>query len=66
MGVSKPDKAIYQQVIVTNQLQNKRIVFFDDNKFNVQSAREFGWDAVLIDPSNSFLQIRNHLHQYVN
>jgi hypothetical protein len=32
----------------------------------VQSAREFGWDAVLIDPANSFLQIRNYLHQYVN
>jgi putative hydrolase of the HAD superfamily len=66
MGVSKPDKAIYQQVIDSNQLLNKRIIFFDDNKYNVQSAREFGWDAVLIDPANSFLQIRNHLHQYVN
>lgn len=66
MGVSKPDKAIYQQVVVSNQLQNKRIVFFDDNKFNVRSAQEFGWDAVLIDPYNSFLQIRNHLNQYVN
>jgi|694.fasta_scaffold19525_4 putative hydrolase of the HAD superfamily len=66
MGVSKPDKAIYQQVIVSNQLQNKRIVFFDDNKFNVQSAREFGWDAILIDPTNSFSQVRNHLQQYVN
>lgn len=66
MGVSKPDKEIYQQVVVSNQLQNKRIVFFDDNNFNVQSAREFGWDAVLIEPSNSFLQIRNHLQQYVN
>lgn len=66
MGVSKPDQLIYQQVVDSNQLQNHRVVFFDDNQANVQSAREFGWEAVLIDPSTSFTQIRNHLHQYVN
>jgi putative hydrolase of the HAD superfamily len=66
MGVSKPDKAIYQQVVDSNQLHAKQVIFFDDNKMNVQAALEFGWDAVLIDPSNSFFQIRNHLSQYVN
>lgn len=66
MGVSKPDKAIYQQVVDSNQLQSKQIVFFDDNKLNVKSALELGWDAVLIEPSNSFSQIRNHLSKYVN
>jgi putative hydrolase of the HAD superfamily len=66
MGVSKPDQVIYQQVVDSNQLHNQRVVFFDDNQANVQSARKFGWEAVLIDPSTSFTQIRNHLHQYVN
>jgi putative hydrolase of the HAD superfamily len=66
MGVSKPDKQIYQQVIDANALHAHQIIFFDDNPSNVQSANEFGWDAVLIDPKQSFLQIRNHLSQYVN
>lgn len=66
MGVSKPDKLIYQQVVESNQLLGKQVVFFDDNKYNVQAAQEFGWDAVLIEPSTSFFQIRNHLSQYVN
>jgi putative hydrolase of the HAD superfamily len=66
MGVSKPNQVIYQQVIDSNQLQNHQVVFFDDNQANVQAAQDFGWDAVLIDPSTSFTQIRNHLHQYVN
>lgn len=66
MGVSKPDHVIYQQVVDANQLQDQRVVFFDDNQANVRSAQDFGWDAVLINPSTSFTQIRNHLHQYVN
>jgi HAD superfamily hydrolase (TIGR01509 family) len=66
MGLSKPDKRIYQRVNEHNQLDNCRVVFFDDNASNVQSAIEFGWDAVHIDPKLSFLQIRNHLSQYVN
>lgn len=66
MGVSKPDQVIYQQVVDANQLQDQRVVFFDDNQANVRSAQDFGWDAILINPSTSFAQIRNHLHQYVN
>ena len=66
MGLSKPDKQIYQQVMDRNALQAHQIIFFDDNPSNVQSAKEFGWDAVLIDPTQSFLQIRNHLSHYAN
>ena len=66
MGLSKPDKRIYQQVVYVNQLHEKHIIFFDDNSSNVQSANEFGWEAVLIDPKQSFLQIRNHISSYVN
>jgi len=66
MGLSKPDKRIYQQVVDANVLHDKQIIFFDDNSSNVQSANEFGWDAVLIDPKQSFLQIRNHINSYVN
>jgi putative hydrolase of the HAD superfamily len=66
MGVSKPDKRIYQQVVDANALYDHRIIFFDDNSSNVQSANEFGWEAILIDPKLSFLQIRNHISSYVN
>jgi putative hydrolase of the HAD superfamily len=61
MGVVKPDIAIYQQVVITNQLHDHHIIFFDDNKHNIESALNFGWDAILIDPQNSQHQIQQHI-----
>jgi HAD superfamily hydrolase (TIGR01509 family) len=66
LSLFKPDHAIYRRVVDLNNLHAKQVVFFDDNLFNFQSAKEFGWDAVLIDPAKSFLQIRDHLRQYAN
>jgi HAD superfamily hydrolase (TIGR01509 family) len=61
MGMVKPNVAIYEQVVTNNNLQDYQIVFFDDNVRNVESARNFGWDAVLINPNTSLHQIQEHI-----
>ena len=62
MGVVKPDVSIYHQVVVENQLQDHHVVFFDDNVHNIESATNFGWEAILIDPNNSLHQIQQHIN----
>jgi putative hydrolase of the HAD superfamily len=61
MGLVKPDVNIYQQVNDLNNLHNHQIVFFDDNAHNVEAANNFGWDAVLIQPSTSIQQIKKYI-----
>ena len=61
MGLVKPNVHIYQQVIELNNLHNHHIVFFDDNEHNINAAHNFGWDAVLIQPSTSLQQINQHI-----
>jgi putative hydrolase of the HAD superfamily len=57
MGLVKPNPLIYQQVLNENNLTADKLVFFDDNVANVESALKLGIDSVLIDPKNSFSQI---------
>ena len=61
MGVVKPNKSIYEQLVNNSQLHDHHIVFFDDNIQNIESARDFGWEAVLIVPTNSLHQIQQHI-----
>ena len=61
MGMVKPNAGIYEQVVSMNQLQDYQIVFFDDNVRNIESAQQFGWDAVLINPSTSLQQIQEYI-----
>ena len=61
MGMVKPIVAIYEQLVAHNHLQDYQIVFFDDNVRNIESARQFGWDAVLINPHTSLHQIQDHI-----
>ena len=61
MGVVKPNKSIYEQLVNNSQLHDHHIVFFDDNIQNIESACDFGWEAVLIDPPNSLHQIQQHI-----
>lgn len=49
----KPDEAIYQFVANDLSLKPHEILFLDDNKSNIISARNFGFQTVLIEP-NSF------------
>jgi putative hydrolase of the HAD superfamily len=62
MGVVKPDVAIYRQLVQENQLEDYQIVFFDDNLHNIESARNFGWEAILIDSNKSLHQIQQHIN----
>lgn len=61
MGMVKPNVGIYEQLVTHNNLQDHQIVFFDDNVRNVESARNYGWDAVLINPNTSLHQIQEHI-----
>lgn len=61
MGMVKPNVTIYEQLVTNNNLQDYQIVFFDDNERNVESARNYGWDAILINPSTSLHQIQEHI-----
>ena len=61
MGVVKPNKSIYEQLVNNSHLHDHHIVFFDDNIQNIESARDFGWEAILIDPTNSLHQIQQHI-----
>ncbi len=49
----KPDEAIYQFVANDLSLKPHEILFLDDNQSNIISARNFGFQTVLIEP-NSF------------
>jgi glucose-1-phosphatase len=62
MGVVKPDDSIYRQLVQENHLLDYHIVFFDDNVHNIESARNFGWEAILIDPKKSLHQIQQHIN----
>lgn len=61
MGMVKPNKLIYQQLVDLNELHNYQIIFFDDNETNVESARQFGWQAILIEPKRAFQQIQEQI-----
>lgn len=61
MGLVKPNVAIYELLVTSNNLEDHQIVFFDDNVRNVESASNYGWDAVLINPNTSLHQIQEHI-----
>lgn len=44
-GVMKPDPDIYQKMIFELDCYPEEILFFDDGKMNIDSAREFGLHA---------------------
>ncbi|MBW3468202.1 HAD family hydrolase [Arthrospiribacter ruber] len=48
MGLAKPDKAIYQEVLEQLNVHGKKTIFFDDLLANVKGAEEVGINAVQI------------------
>ena len=46
IGLLKPDREIFDHVIVKTRLDPERILFLDDNRINVDSARAAGLRAV--------------------
>lgn len=53
-GWQKPDHAFYQHIETTLGLEKKSILFWDDSHRNVESAREFGWNAEIYTDFNAF------------
>lgn len=66
MGLVKPDKAIYQQVLDEQGFSPEEVLFFDDNVANINSAKSMGIQSYLIDPSRSYNQIQEILDTYVS
>ena len=54
IGWQKPQHAYYQYVEKTLNLEKESILFWDDFRLNVESAREFGWNAELYTGFNEF------------
>ncbi len=48
LGISKPDKAIFEQVRKRIGVPSEEVLFFDDSPENVQSAKEAGFQTRLI------------------
>jgi putative hydrolase of the HAD superfamily len=47
MKLVKPDRAIFDGVAVALGLEPEDILFFDDNRINVDAATAAGWNAVI-------------------
>jgi putative hydrolase of the HAD superfamily len=47
LGVVKPDRALFDVVARRLEVDADRILFIDDNRINVDGARESGWRAEL-------------------
>lgn len=46
LGIKKPDKAIFEELIRKYKLEVSKTVFIDDNEENVKAAREIGFWAI--------------------
>jgi glucose-1-phosphatase len=55
LGAHKPEPAIYQLFCVHTGWSPSELIFFDDVEANVIEARNQGWKAARIDPSNDIL-----------
>jgi putative hydrolase of the HAD superfamily len=62
LGLQKPHHAYYQYIERTLDLRKNAILFWDDSRKNVESAREFGWDAEIYTDFNQF---EEKLKEYV-
>jgi putative hydrolase of the HAD superfamily len=66
MGLVKPDRAIYEQVLAEQGFLAEEVLFFDDNVANINSAKSLGIKSFLVDPSRSYIQIQEILDTYVS
>ncbi|MFN3850564.1 MAG: HAD family hydrolase [Spirosomataceae bacterium] len=56
MGLWKPEKAIYRAVLDDLKLQPNDVLFLDDNKANIESAKEMGIQTILVEPPTSIIE----------
>jgi len=45
LGCQKPDLLYYQKVTRALGMKNQNLLLWDDNRMNVEAAREYGWQA---------------------
>ena len=45
-GLRKPDREFYEEIQKKLPFKKEDILLIDDKKTNVESAKEFGWNAV--------------------
>ena len=51
IGFNKPSEESYRAFEKLSGIDPAQILFFEDGKENVDAAKSFGWNAVLIDPA---------------
>lgn len=62
VGANKPDPAMFAAFEAQSGFAGNDVVYFDDGPANVAAARDFGWQAWVIDPaSDTCAQMRELL-----
>ncbi len=56
MGLWKPEKSIYYSVLKDLNLAPNEVLFLDDNKANIESAKEIGIQTILVEPTKTINQ----------
>jgi HAD superfamily hydrolase (TIGR01509 family) len=56
VGVTKPSKEIFQALVDQSGLKGEQIVFADDNKANLEGAKEVGINAFFYENFDQFIQ----------
>jgi glucose-1-phosphatase len=60
LGMMKPDREIYQHIIAAIGKPPERLLFLDDNEYNVSAARAFGIRAEQVTGINEVTQAISH------
>jgi len=63
LGCQKPDLLYYQKVTRALGMKNENVLFWDDNRMNVEAAREYGWQAEVY---TGFEEFRKNLTGYLS
>jgi len=64
IGIEKPNKEFYEKLITDLKEKPEDILFVDDNKENIETAKKIGLSVLLYDRSKSLTQeILNNLKQ---
>ncbi|HEX5023881.1 MAG TPA: HAD family phosphatase [Agriterribacter sp.] len=57
LGMRKPDKASYEQIIDENKLDPSKTIFIDDSLLNIEGAESAGLNGIHIQPGMSIMDI---------
>ncbi len=56
VGVTKPDRKIFDELVKLSEVDAEEIVFADDNEDNISGAKEVGIEAFFYDGFEKFIQ----------